>query len=130
MKRWAGLILLLAAGPAAAVGLGPLQRSGVTDGPGKAFYLMLHNPYRQAEEFQIDPLGADTGESAARVRVVPSRLQLAGGSARRILVIVKPLSPGETYIFRVCAQRVPTPEETIHARVCSKLSARRLPARA
>lgn len=128
--RSAALALLLAWTPALAVGLGPLKREGVTDGPGKAFYLTLSNPYPLAERFQVEPVGLADDDAAPRVTVFPDQPVVGAGGARRLLVIVRPLQPGETYTFRVCAQRAPRPEETVHARVCSKLAARRLPARA
>ena len=128
--RWLVAFAPLAiATTAAAVGLGPLEKSGVTDGPGKAFYLTLTNPYPKAERFTAQPLALFNEEQAARVIVFPSDIIVAPGGRRQLLIIVRHLAPGESYAFRVCAQRPPRPEESVYARVCSKLVARRLPDR-
>lgn len=116
------------ASSAMAVGLGPLEKSGLTDGSGKAFYLTLINPYASAERFSAEPLALTDERPAPRVIIFPAEAVVAPNRSRQLLVIVRDLAPGETYKFRVCAQRPPRPEETVHARVCSKLTARRLPA--
>ena len=55
------------------------------------------------------------------------QLLLPGQGQRRRLVVATGLQPGETLQFRVCAERVERPgKDLIHARVCAKLSARRL----
>lgn len=134
MKRVATLfvilaaIVLLAATPSLAVGLGPLSKSGVTDGPGKAFYLTLYNPYEERAEFTVYAV-SDADESAApRVHVPANILPLRPEATRKFLISVTDLAPGETYKFRVCAERYLTKDEPIHARVCSRLTARRIPA--
>lgn len=119
----------LGAGSAVAVGLGPLEKSGLTDNAGKAFYLTLINPYSRAERFTVEPLGLLDEQRAARVAVFPADTMVAPNRSRQLLVVVRDLAPGETYMFRVCAQRPPRIEETVHARVCSKLTARRLSGR-
>lgn len=119
--------LALVAAPAFAVGMGPLAKSGITDGPRKAFYLTLINPYETATGFHAYAVGNDDETPQPRVRVLPGDVTLAGGSERRLLVVADGLAPGETYHFRVCAERANTQEGMIHARVCSRLSARRLP---
>jgi hypothetical protein len=121
--------LLLSAGPAAAVGLGPLTAEGLVDGPKKAFYLTLLNPYPTVTDFVAYATGLtdDDAGDKARVTLFPDQARLGSGRSRRLLVIVGGLSVGETYSFRVCAQRRTPPEGiTIHARVCSKLTARRV----
>lgn len=131
MIRLCALALMIgvAVTPATAVGLGPLRASGLTDGPGKAFYLTLSNPYPQAERFDAVALDAEVEQAAPRIVIFPSKVMVGPGVKRKLLVIVRPLEAGETYRFRVCAARHPKPEETIYARVCSTLSARRLPSR-
>lgn len=126
LTRRLSAALALVATPALGVGLGPLLRTGVTDGPGKAFFLEVSNPYARVETFELSPLAMDSELPAGRVRVVPAQVLLAPGGRRRVIVIARPLLPGETYTFRVCAERPVRPEETFHARVCSKLAARRL----
>lgn len=115
--------------PALAVGLGPLSKSGVTDGPAKAFYLDLRNPYDHSETFQSLAFEHDGETPAANVAIFPSTTTLAANGGRRLLVIARNLRPGESYTFRVCASRPPKPNETVYARVCSKLTARRILAR-
>lgn len=117
------------AGPASGVGLGPLSKEGITDGPAKAFYLTVINPYAQAERFTLSPLALDSETPAPNVTIFPSPVVVGGRAARRVLIITTRLEPGQTYVFRVCAERAPLPQETIHARVCSKLAARRVRAR-
>jgi hypothetical protein len=39
---------------------------------------------------------------------------------------VRDLAPGEQVDVRVCAERIENKEVVVHARVCSKLSARRV----
>lgn len=124
----AATALALAAAPALGVGLGPLAKAGVTDGPRKAFYLTLINPYPTAVPFHAYAIGIQDEAPQARVRILPGTVTLGGRTNRRLLVIADGLAPGETYMFRVCAERADLPEGMIHARVCSHLSARRLPA--
>ncbi|MFC3711585.1 hypothetical protein ACFOMD_03320 [Sphingoaurantiacus capsulatus] len=113
--------------PAAAIGLGPLTKSGITDSDSKGFYLTLINPYDHAERFALHSIDWESEATAGRVRIVPGQAQLAGGGQRQLLVIVKDLAPGETYRFRVCGELAAPPQGvTVNARVCSKLVARRL----
>ncbi|MFS0737100.1 hypothetical protein ABC347_08620 [Sphingomonas sp. 1P06PA] len=122
-----GLIAALLAAPVGAVGLGPLSKTGVIDGPSQAFYLTLLNPYETATEFRLYPVGQEDEESQARVDVFPYAPVLASRATRQILVIANGLAVGETYQFRVCAERATPPQGiAINARVCSKLSARRI----
>lgn len=125
MKRLLALAVLAAATPALAVGLGPLRKEGVTDGPDKAFYLTLYNPYKTRENFVVHAVGAEDEIPAPRVRL-PSMLPLRPESARKIMIVVGGLIPGESYTFRLCAEKFTPEQETIHARVCSRLTARRL----
>lgn len=115
--------------PAAGVGMGPLAREGVTDGPRKGFYLPVSNPYAEPREFRAYPTAIeDTGvadAAAMAVDIRPTRFRLAAGGQRRILVVAQDLTPGETRRFRVCAE-LAQQEGFINARVCSKLAARRL----
>ena len=116
----------LIAAPALAVGLGPMSKEGVTDSDRKGFYLTLINPYPQAETFMLTPLDLASETVAPRVIIIPARTMVGGGRNRKVLVIASDLSPGERYAFRVCAEMPPKPMETIHARVCSTLTARRI----
>lgn len=120
----AGVAMGVAA-PALAVGLGPLRKEGVTDGPAKAFYLTLYNPYDQRASFELRAFGADDEDPAPRVHL-PAPMAVAAKSSRKVTVYVGDLTPGESYTFRVCAERLTFEEEPIHARVCSRLTARRL----
>lgn len=123
----AALLLVLAAAPAAAVGLGPLRNEGVTASERKGFYLTLINPYPRQERFRLYSVEWDSEAPVPRVRIPLANTALAAKSQRRVLVIDTGLVPGETHRFRVCAERVdPAGEAMIHARVCSKLTARRL----
>lgn len=126
MIRRLALLGAIAAAPAAAVGLAPLSKQGLTDGPSKAFYLTVINPYPRVERFDLQALapGAEAQEPA--VRLIPQSVAIGGGGSRRVLVIADSIAPGTTRTFRVCAERTPLPTETIHARVCSTLSARRV----
>jgi hypothetical protein len=129
IRRALPLCLILAAlsAPAAAVGLGPLIAEGLTDGPKKAFYLNLMNPYAEAAEFSTETLNYNDDLPNGRIQVIPSTIRLGGGRTTRLLVIANDLAPGEQFKFRVCAERVAqTQGVAINARVCSKLSARRI----
>ena len=114
------------AAPAAAVGLGPLVKDGLTAGPAKAFYLTVINNGSNADVYRATAIGLSDELPQPRVQIFPSTVLIGGNTTRRILVIAKALEPGETYAFRVCADGKPKLGETIHARVCSKLSARRI----
>ena len=117
----------LAASAATAVGLGPLKHEGVTMSDRKGFYLTLTNPYPTRERFRLYSVGFDDETPVTRVRIPLAVADLGPKSQRRMLVIDTALAPGETHQFRVCAERVePQGKALIHARVCSKLSARRL----
>jgi hypothetical protein len=132
MTRLAALLLaaMLPLTPASAVGLGPLSKSGITDGPRKGFYLTLMNPYAAATAFRTYAIGMEDETPQPRVRILPGEtIRLGGNSQRQLLVVADGLAPGETYEFRVCAERAQPTQEMIRARVCSKLSARRLAAR-
>lgn len=128
--RTAACALLLAASAwsaAHAVGLGPLVKSGITASDRKGFYLTLINPYPNQQQFQLYAVSLETEEPAKRVLIPVASPMLGGKSQRRLLVIATDLQPGEEYKFRVCAERAqPVGEGLINARVCSKLSARRL----
>ena len=128
IRTIAALALAAAAMPAVAVGLGPLVKEGSIAGPRKAFYLTIVNPEAGSNVFSASAIGFDSERPESRVTVFPSTIRLGGHQNRQILVIADGLTPGETYRFRVCAERAQEPEgTTIHARVCSKLTARRLP---
>jgi hypothetical protein len=123
----AALVLALASAPAAAVGLGPLKNQGVTASDRKGFYLTLINPYPAQQRFRLYSVEWDSEAPVPRVRIPLANTALGAKSQRRILIIDTGLAPGETHRFRVCAERVePAGEAMIHARVCSKLTARRL----
>lgn len=112
---------------AGAVGLGPLTHSGVTNSERKGFYLTLINPYPRQERFRIYSVEWDTEKPVGRVFIPMRKTSVGPNAERRILVIDTGLAPGEEHRFRVCAERVMPPgEELIHARVCSKLIARRV----
>jgi hypothetical protein len=126
MNRLLAMIALSLSASASAVGLGPLAKQGITDGPGKAFYLTLINPYPKTERFTIDSHNVGNESPADRITIFPADTVVAANGQRQLLVIARDLAPGETRIFRVCAQRPPRAQETVHARVCSTLTARRL----
>ena len=124
----AALALLAMPGIAYAVGLGPLQKTGVTRGDTKAFYLNLTNPYPRTTTFEayVDEQGT---EGQGPVRIVPSKAKLAALSSRRLIVMIGGLQPGEKRQVKVCATRLPKEGEIVRARVCSKLSAIRVAGR-
>ncbi len=126
IARLATIAGLMMAVPAMAVGLGPLSKEGMTDSDRKGFYLTLINPYPRSATFILTPLDADVEAPAPRVMAFPSRLILGGGRSSKVLIIASGLEPQERFTFRVCAEQPPLPKETIHARVCSKLTARRV----
>ncbi len=120
--------LALVAAPSGAVGLGPLTKEGSIAGPRKAFYLTVVNPEARSMTYVSNAIGFDDEQAVGRVAIFPASIQLGAYQNRQILVIASDLQPGETFRFRVCAERAQPPEgTTIHARVCSKLTARRLP---
>lgn len=127
--RWpliaAGVMSAAAAAPVLAVGLGPLAREGITDGPAKGFYLTVSNPYQAPETFIAYAAVLGGEEVPVSVTVRPAAFRLAGGGQRRLLVVADELRPGEERIFRVCAERQ-NQQEMIRARVCSRLAARRI----
>jgi len=117
----------VAATSAAAVGLGPLTLQGTIDGPREGFSLELYNPYSDATDFVLYPVGMTDEVAQDRVTILPAEARLGGQRDRRILVIASDLAVGETYQFRVCAQRKTPPGGVmINARVCSKITARRV----
>jgi hypothetical protein len=132
VKRFVPVALFAAlalAGPLGAVGLGPLREEGIIDGPRKGFGLTLYNPYQDPVEFRAYAVGADDTDETPqlRVTVVPDHITLGALQSRRLLVIANDLAVGETYRFRLCAERqLPPSGIMINARVCSKLSARRI----
>jgi hypothetical protein len=128
MKRLPLLAMVLIAGPALAVGLGPLKKEGVTDGAAKGFWLTVSNAERSPQTFILTARGEKDEIEPQRVVVIPDRMMVAPERTRRVLVIAQFLAPSERYTFRVCAEAPPVPKETIHARVCSKLTARRIAA--
>jgi len=123
----AALVAVVSFSSAGAVGLGPLTNVGITNSERKGFYLTLINPYPAQERFRLYSVEWDTEKPIARVRIPISKPLLGPKSQRRILVIATGLAPGEEHKFRVCAERLEAAgEELIHARVCSKLTARRI----
>lgn len=130
--RWikvatAGAAVALAA-PALAVGLGPLEKSGLTDGAAKGFYLVASNPHPGPETFIAYAAVIGGEEPAENVTVRPAQFRLAGGGQRRLFVVADGLQPGEERTFRVCAEKQQL-QEMIRARVCSRLTARRVAVR-
>jgi P pilus assembly chaperone PapD len=129
ISRLAAAALIAAASfsSAGAVGLGPLTNEGTTNSERKGFYLTLINPYPVQERFRLYSIEWESEKPAARVRIPISKTLLGPKAQRRILVIATGLVAGEEHRFRVCAERVEPPgEELVHARVCSKLIARRV----
>ncbi|MCB2013633.1 MAG: hypothetical protein R3E11_10185 [Sphingobium sp.] len=119
--------MLGAAMPAGAVGLGPLSKEGLIDGPRKGFELVLYNPYDDAVDFIAYAVGIGDETPQQRVTVIPQQTKLGGGQSRRLIVIARDLSLNEHYQFRVCAERQAPPSGIrINARVCSKLSVTRV----
>jgi hypothetical protein len=122
-----GLIALLVAAPAGAVGLGPLIMSGFTAGERKGFFLTLINPAPVATRFRLYPVGWDNELPFTRARLSVGESVLGPGAQRKLLVVADGLVPGESLRFRVCAERAnPDEKELVHGRVCAKLVARRL----
>ena len=118
---------LAVAAPLAAVGLGPLKLEGLIDGPREGFSLDLYNPYPQTVRFVLYAVAMDGEEIEQRVSIFPAAIALPAQRMRKVLVVADDLTIGETYQFRVCAQRETPPEGiAINARVCSKLSAHRV----
>lgn len=129
MIRLTLLAGLAIASGAQAVGLGPLAKQGAVAGDKKAFYLTVFNADRSADTYALNAIGFDDEFIAPRVAVYPSRVRLGAGQSRQVLVIAESLVSGETYRFRVCAERAQEPEGvSLHARVCSKLTAHRIAA--
>lgn len=119
--------LALAAAPALAVGFGPLTADGTIDGPREGFTFELMNPYPAATGFRVYAVGPADEAVEPRVTLYPAAATLGGGRSRRVLAVADGLRPGETFHFRVCAERDDPSEDTlIHARVCSKVTARRV----
>ena len=112
---------------ASAVGLGPLAHSGVTRTERKGFYLTLINPYPTQERFRLYSVEWDSEAAVDRVVIPVNSPTLGPMAQRRLLVVDTRLTPGEVHRFRVCAERIGAPQEDIiHARVCSRLTARRV----
>lgn len=112
---------------AGAVGLGPLVHSGLTNTDRKGFYLTLINPYPGEQRFRLYTVGWDDELPESRVVIPAGDPLIAGRSKRRVLIIATGLTPGEERNFRVCAERARSSEgEFINARVCSRVTARRL----
>jgi hypothetical protein len=130
VKRRAASFLaaaLLATSPAGSVGLGPLTASGLTDNERKGFYLVLINPYPELVRYRLYGIEWDSDAPVARVLIPLNHPALGPNSRRRVLVIDTELARGEEHRFRVCAERAdPAEEGFVHARVCSKLIARRI----
>ena len=120
-----GLCALCVAAPLSAVGLSPLVKSGLTDGPAKAFRLTVINPYRDAREFRLYVESAAEVGSDENIQIRPGKLRIAGQKQRRVLVILTDLKPGENRSVRVCAS-LAEQQGIINARVCSDFSARRV----
>ncbi|QYU69391.1 hypothetical protein J4558_04395 [Leptolyngbya sp. 15MV] len=123
----AAMLAMAVAAPALAVGLAPLGREGITDGPEKGFFLTVINPYAEPRNFRAYATGWDDDDAgtALAVDIRPAQFRIAAGKQRRILVVAQDLSPGEARRFRVCAE-LARQEGLINARVCSKLAARRV----
>ena len=121
-------IALAVALPVSAVGLGPLTKEGLTDGPQKGFYLTLFNPYPDAVDYHTQAIDYADEAAVTRVTVLPSTIRLGANRSTQLLVVARDLVPGETFRFRVCAERVQPPIGVyVNARVCSKLTAHRVP---
>lgn len=127
-RRFATAALVaLAAGPAAAVGFGPLTAGGLIDGPRQGFTFDLMNPYAATTDFRVYAVGWTDEIRQPRVEVFPAEATLGADRTRRVMVVADDLAVGEVYQFRVCAERKdPAEGNLIHARVCSKVTAHRV----
>lgn len=120
------LALLISAAPAFAVGLSPMKNEGLTDGDAKGFWLTVSNPERQSRTILVTAFSMTEETGVSRVVIIPEHLLVGPERTQRVLVIARSLQPDERFAFRVCAETPPHPEETLHARVCSKLTAHRV----
>nr|WP_051913753.1 hypothetical protein [Nitratireductor basaltis] len=84
-----------------------------------------HNPYRHRIEVAIRVY--DEKFRPIRARVSDSRIGLAGGATRRVLVIV-PFEGTRNRRVRICAESIPYPKATtrIRAQICGRFMARRV----
>ena len=120
------IVALIAAAPAGSVGLGPLVKQGLTDSADKGFYLTIYNPYKEHADFMVYAIGKDDETASQRVRIPTAQIPLASLKSRKFLIVATGLIAGESYTFRVCAERIFEKDQMIHARVCSRLTARRV----
>jgi|GEM_PF-759394 len=122
----AGLACIISS-PLGAVGLGPLNVEGYIDGPRKGFQLTLYNPYPQSIEYVAYAIAEEDDTPQERVAIIPRTINLGARQSRRLIIVASDIPPQELYRFRVCAERASPPAGVvINARVCSKLSVRRL----
>ncbi|MGB3723039.1 MAG: hypothetical protein WA979_09500 [Pacificimonas sp.] len=94
----------------------------------KGFYLTVINPYDLPQRFAIRALDWQNEKEIANVQIHPNNAVVRANGKRRVLVIFTDLPRGEETRARICAQLDRNPEGVaIEARVCSKLTARRMP---
>lgn len=126
-RRLAAALLLALAlpGAAGAQSLAPTHGSGPTPSAVKGFRLTVGNPYKIPMTFLILPLDVGFDRPVGEVKVLPSRLTLAPGSARQVILAFK-LSPhSKERTIGLCVQ----PEKLagpVLPRVCGRYTGVRL----
>ena len=80
------LALGLAAGPALAQSLSPMDKTGTTPTDIKGFKLMVGNPYSERMTFVIVPMNPEFTAVADDAVVRPNEIRLAPGSGRTVTV--------------------------------------------
>jgi hypothetical protein len=115
---------VLAASQAAAQGLSPLSRSGLTPSDRKAFHIAAHNPYPRPMDFELHVLDPETGAPASGARVVPDAVRLGPNGGRRVTLMFTVPPTGEERTVVLCIQPSDFPGPFL-PRVCGRYAGRR-----
>jgi hypothetical protein len=126
-RRLLPTLLLALALPAAASGqsLAPTHGSGPTPSAVKGFRLTVGNPYKTAMTFLVLPLDVGFSRPVGEVEVQPSRLTLAPGFARQVILAFKIPQNSKERTIGLCVQ----PEKLagpVLPRVCGRYTGVRL----
>lgn len=120
----AGLAVLIAAQSAAAAGLSPLRKEGLTASRTKGFYVSVLNPYSNAMPYELKLFEPDMRTRARNAAVFPRKLRIGAKRGRKVILKIDiPDGKWERTIV-MCAASPENASASVSVRVCGTYVAR------
>jgi hypothetical protein len=120
----AALATALLGGVAAAAGLTPLVKDGLTPSAAKAFHVTALNPYDRPVRFVLEVMEPDLVTRAAAARVAPAEVVIPPKGGRQVMLV---FDVPPNVMERSVALCISAPEVggTVLARVCGRYTGRK-----